>query len=152
VLSEPEGVPPLTEPMPPAPVPPDQAFLAKITPDLKAVLANEEAAGQPLRIEAIFWGVPLPDERGWKRDMTDLAPSVIIEGQLGQIVTILMRGSDVPALAALPTISTLRLPRSGAVQAVTAPEAPAGDRLQASGLSRLRWSARSCQPAPATST
>lgn len=128
VLPEPEGLP-AERPLPPEP-PPGQD---KFTADLRALLAQEGETAKPLRLEIILARAPEPDDPTWKRELTLAAPGAMIEGRLGPLVTLTTTGAQAAALAALPGVSGVRLPRSGALRAGAALDATALGRLQAVG-------------------
>ena len=126
VLAEPEGVAPAREP--PAFQPPDKdhAYLLKIGPTLRE-LAAQEGLTKPERLEVILDHTPGEAERGWQTALTEAVPGIAIEGRLGPLVTVMASPKQAPALAALPVVSVVRLPRPALVQ--TAP-AQAGRRAR----------------------
>lgn len=135
VIPEPEGTPPMKEvkiPEPPKP----QEFLS---PDLRALLAQEGEAAKPRRLEVILSRTPSIDDSDWRKQLAQAAPGLSIEGRLGQLVTVVAQPSQAPALAALPMVSAVRLPRSGMPQIQPAADSKDANRaaLQASGLARL---------------
>lgn len=135
VIPEPEGTPPVKEvkiPDPPKP----QEFLS---PDLRTLLAQGEAAAKPRRLEVLLSRTPDIDDKDWKKALMQAAPGLSIEGRLGQLVTVVAQPDQAPALATLPNVSAVRLPRSGMPQVHPAADGKDGSRaaLQASGLARL---------------
>lgn len=112
--------------------------LLKITPELRAVMEAGEAATRPTRMELFLSFNPESEQRNWRMSLIQAAPGLVIEGQLGQQLAIVARPDQVAALAALPFVSTLRLPRSGQPQmrprAVSAAEASWRNPLHAYGL------------------
>jgi hypothetical protein len=124
---------PAGRPTPPV-VPPGQE---KLTADLREALAGPAPAGGPQRLEVILAAAPaLSEDRTWLRPM-DL-PGVTVEGRLGPLVTVLV--SDIKtalALAALPEVAAVRLPR--VAQSSHQPEGrtKAVPLLDASGLTKL---------------
>jgi hypothetical protein len=71
--------------------------------------------------------------------LTQAAPGLAIQGRLGQLVTVVAQPDQSPALAALPIVSAVRLPRSGMPQVQPAAGAKDANQaaLQASGATRL---------------
>lgn len=139
VIPEPEGVAALKE-LPPAPeVPADEQHLQKLTPDLRLLLGNNEDAGKPRRLEVILSATPSGESTTWQKALLEISPTLVIEGRLGPIVTVLTAANKAPDLAASPLVSTVRLPRSGAPSPM--PTVAAKDRnrevLAASGLARF---------------
>ncbi|MCI0464119.1 MAG: hypothetical protein L0Z62_44870, partial [Gemmataceae bacterium] len=139
VIPEPAGVTAGRELPAPAELPREQAHLLKITPDLRALVAQEGEAARPARVEVILASLPPPGDRSWRRALTTAAPEAIVEGRLGPVVTLLARAGQASDLAALPFVASVRLPRSGAPLGRPSldPRANSRDVLQASGLDRL---------------
>jgi hypothetical protein len=134
-LPQPEGVP-LARELPPAPpLPAAGDPTAKISPDLRALKDGKT----PVRLEVILATLALADEEGWRRALSGAAPGLAIEGHAGSLVTVVARPTDAAALAQLPSVLTVRLPRPAIVQVL--PPAGAGgdsrDALDAAGLERL---------------
>jgi hypothetical protein len=102
---------PIADVMVPAPREPE--FLEKITPDLWALL--EAKNDEPIRVELLFAGELPVEDLSWRDMLREAAPGIFIEGHLGQVVDAVVQRSQVKTLAALPRISTLRLPRPSAV-------------------------------------
>jgi hypothetical protein len=129
------GMPPVAE-HPPLPAVPKGT--EKLAPDLRALLADKEAAAKPTRMEVILSFTPAAAERDWIKPLRQAAPSLAIDGRLGQLVSVHGLPEQMPAVAALPFVSTVRLPASARPQAQDAP-APANLReaLRAAGLERL---------------
>lgn len=127
---------PLPKERPPAPVAPKGQ--EKITPELRALLAGADAANAR-RLEVILRDTPRDrDDRGWIQELTRAAPGLVIEGRLGPLVTVSVPPSQTPALAALGSVSTVRLPRSGQPRVLSENVAADGrDALRASGLESL---------------
>jgi hypothetical protein len=140
VTPEPAGVPPAREPAAPAEVPQGQEFLQKVTPDLRALAAQEGQAGKPIRMDVILSTTPAPDAAAWERPLRDAIEGLVIEGRLGPVVSVLAAPEQAAGLAALPAVATVRLPRP-AVRPVPQPEdKPLDTRelLQTTGLERIR--------------
>jgi hypothetical protein len=119
---------------PPAPVVP--AGQEKLSSDLRELIADAARANKPVRLDVLLAYPPPPDQRGWERLFRVSVPGVKLEGILGDLVTITARPEQVPALAALPEVVGVRLPRP----AVAAPIEPGADSLAtllATGLERL---------------
>jgi hypothetical protein len=124
----------LVRPRPEQPAAP--ANLAKITPELRAILANKEEAAKPRRLEIILAQAPVPGTRTWQRPLQAASSSLEVQGQLGPLVSVVARPDEVPGLAALPAVSVVRLPRAAPLRTESAGEA-SGDPVHALGLDRL---------------
>jgi hypothetical protein len=137
VVPEPTGVPAVRQ-APAAESISAQDPLARLTPELRALTANEEQAAKPTRMQVILAMCPSPDDRGWQRELRGAAPGLVVEGRLGPVVTVLATPSQMPAVAGLPFVSTVRLPQA-ALQERVAGETPKDDRqvLRESGLDGL---------------
>jgi hypothetical protein len=108
----------VTQVMPSLPLPQARPALAappngqeKLAPELRTLVAAGGA--NPQRLEVILAQSPSGQDRSWERDLVQAAPGLIVEGQLGPLVSVLATPKQAPALAALASVSTVRLPRSG---------------------------------------
>jgi hypothetical protein len=129
----PDLPPPRPRPAPPA-IPKGQDSL---TPDLRAMLADQERAARPTRLEVILAFTPAAHERGWQGPLLRAAPGLVIEGRLGPVVSIVARPNQAPALAALPEVAAVRLPRVARPQLEPGEPNDAPRALLASGLTDL---------------
>lgn len=123
----------------PRPAPPAIAKgQEKLTPELRELLAAGEAA-KPQRLEVILSLTPDDSERTWRRDLTRAVPGLLIEGRVGPLVSVQVPPKELPALAALATVSTVRLPRSGQPRTAGLPaeKVDSAEALRGSGLLRL---------------
>ena len=92
------------------PIPADQPHLNKWTADLRRRLAEEGAATKPLRLEVILANTPPDADLEWRKPLA--AVGAAIEGRVGSVVTVTVpQGSKAADLAALPDVSSVRLPR-----------------------------------------
>jgi hypothetical protein len=132
VLPEPDGV---TAAVPPR-LSAVQADLSKVAPDLRALTKTTG----PTRLEILLTASPPDYDDSWRSALTAAAPGLQVEGRLGLLVTVRALPSQAAALAQLPLVSTIRLPRPAFVQPVTAaPDSVSiADALRASGLERLQ--------------
>ncbi|MFN4258343.1 MAG: hypothetical protein ACK4RK_03545 [Gemmataceae bacterium] len=114
--------------------PQDQQFLSG---DLRALLAAEP--NMPQRLEVILSYTPPEDDTSWRDDLQRAAPGLIIEGQLGPLVTVQAKPEQAKTLASLSIVSGVRLPRSGEPPLPSAPQRDDGedDILRRTGLDRL---------------
>jgi hypothetical protein len=103
------GVPPAKEPMLPPEPPKEQAYLLKIAPDLREG-ADQEGAGRPERLEIILAYAPDEGDRAWQQTLSRAVPNLVIEGQLGSLITVLASAKTAPALAQLPLVTVIRRP------------------------------------------
>ena len=141
VIQEGEGVAPVKELVAPPEVPKVQE---EISPELRALIAAEGEAAKPRRLEIVLVNTPEPGSRAWQRDLRAAVPEIVIEGHMGPYVTVLLAPEKVPAIAADPFVSLVRLPPSGAPRLL-----PPGDiksanheALRASGLDELHKQGR----------
>jgi hypothetical protein len=123
VAPEPAGTPPL-RPLPTFQAP--QKALEKVSPDLRALVAQADQKRRRPRMEVILAVTPRPTDRAWRHHLEDAAPGLVIEGQLGPLVTVRARVGRVPKLAALAEVAVVRLPRAARPQVVR-PGVPAKD-------------------------
>ena len=93
------------------PIPADQPHLNKWTADLRRRLAEEGAATKPLRLEVVLANTPPDADLEWRKPLA--AVGAAIEGRVGTVVTVTVpQGSKAADLAALPDVSSVRLPRA----------------------------------------
>lgn len=120
----------------PAPVPPAHA---KLSPDLREVLADAARAGAPQRLEAVLAQAPPEDDRTWVTRIAGGLPGVTIEGAIGPVVTVLAPPAAAPSLAAREGVLGMRLPRVArpGSQAPGGPDEAWKPLLDRSGLARL---------------
>jgi hypothetical protein len=106
------GREPLKEP---APIPArGNPNLEKIGDALWALVSQKEKETTLARVEIILAYDPGENE-SWRPALLKAAPSLIVEGRLGPILTGQIRLGQVPALTALPVVSVVRLPRPAEV-------------------------------------
>jgi hypothetical protein len=99
---------PMTVALPP--IPPDQAYLAKLTADIRRRLAEEGARDKPLRVEVVLVTAPSDLDHGWRLPLA--GAGALIEGRVGSVVTVLLpQGSRAETIAAQPDVASVRLPR-----------------------------------------
>jgi len=103
----PDMPPPAPRPRPPK-VPRGQE---KLSPDLRDVLNDAAAAAKPMRLEVILAGVPSAEDKSFIPMLRGAAAGLIVEGRLGPLVTVAAKPSQATALAALPEVIGVRLPR-----------------------------------------
>jgi hypothetical protein len=135
VIPEPAGVAPIKD----VRAPENPRAQEKITPELRALIANADQAAKPARIEIILSATPSEANSNWPKDLIALVPQLIVEGRYGQIVTAVVAPEKVPPLTESPLVSTIRLPRSGAPlpQPNIDGKKRTGQALDAAGLPRL---------------
>ena len=88
----------------PQPVP---QGMDKFTPDLRELAADEARAAQPLRIELIY--ALTPSAEALRR--LAAAQDLVVEGQLGPVVTVTAPQMTIRALTTVDEIAVMRLPR-----------------------------------------
>src|SRR5262249_27402853 len=117
VVPEPAGVPPAKDVAAEAGLPSTDAQ-ARLTPAARALLADEAQATKPTRLQILLATNSAHDDLGWQQDLRRAAPGLVVEGRLGQIVTVLATPAQMPSAAELPMVSNVRLPRAALPEAV----------------------------------
>src|SRR5262249_45401901 len=105
----------------------------------QALIAQADQAANPARMQVILAETPGRDDRSWQQQLLRSVPGLVIEGRLGQIVDVVAPPDRAPQLAAMPSVSTVRLPRA-ALHQDQKPEDPATDVqavLRDSGIERM---------------
>jgi hypothetical protein len=110
VLPDPQAIKELPEVEPRSP-----AFLEKISPDLWELVKGKEVSSKPIRVQVAFAGSVAENDPVWKMLLREVTPGFLIEGQLGQFVTGMIRLDQVKQLAEAPLVSVIRLPRTPSV-------------------------------------
>lgn len=128
----PDLPPPAARPEPPA-IPKGQE---KLTPELRELVGDAKATA-PARLEVILARTPDDGERGWADALLQGSPGLVIEGRLGPLVSVRVAPGQAPVLAALPDVTTVRLPRAARPRLETADKVEGWEPLRASGLVRL---------------
>jgi len=109
----------------------------KLTPELRTLLPKDKTPGKVERMEVILASTPAEMDRDWLQTLTRAVPDLAIEGRVGPLVTVRGPVTDAIVLAALPAVSTVRLPRSGEPRLVSEGRNDPKEVLSASGLERL---------------
>jgi hypothetical protein len=115
------------------PVPPGQA---KLSAGLRDLSAQPEQAGRPTRLEVLLAYEPESRDRNWQTTLQGAAPGAAIEGILGSVVTLVARPDQTAALAVVPQVVGVRLPRIARSIALDAQADDLTNRI-AAGLERL---------------
>jgi hypothetical protein len=115
----------------PTAVPKDQE---KIAPELRAILKNAE----PARMEVILARTPSDDEPAAVAPLRRAAPGLVVEGRMGPLISVRAAPAQAPALAALPDVAVVRLPRVARPRLEAAEAVDDWDPLLASGVAKLR--------------
>jgi len=132
VLSDAEPIAEITLPGPRFP-----EYLEKISPDLWAKVEDKDQQNFAVRVELIFSGTLTSEDQNWLRVIQEAAPGLFVEGQLGQVVSAVVRLGQVKSLAILPSISTIRLQRPVRVD-VDPNTTQSGDNAKALSLTGLK--------------
>jgi hypothetical protein len=138
-VPEPAGVAPIK----PLPEPqPTEKELEKVSPDVRALIGKEKT--KRLRLEIILALTPGPNDRAWREELDDAAPSIVIEGRLGPLVTAIALAGEVPELARLPIVSVIRTPIPSRPEVVPVKGSKADNArvLRSLGLHRLKMPQR----------
>jgi hypothetical protein len=89
-------------------VPPGQE---KFSPAFRALLADPEAKAQPRRLEVILALTPPEGDRSWLPLLRPRGSGIVVEGQIGPLVTVYGPPAAVADLARFPEVAVIRLPR-----------------------------------------
>jgi hypothetical protein len=127
----------LVKPLPEQPAAP--AGQEKLAPEVRALLGDKDAAAKPHRMEILLWLTPAPEDRRWQADLRGAVTELLIEGQLGPVVSVVARPDQIPALAALPSVTGIRLLRAARLDLEPANKGKgdAAAALRKSGLEKL---------------
>jgi hypothetical protein len=108
--------------------------LNKISPALRAQIGRAQSA----RIEVVVGGTANGEMPAWTQNLEVLVPGAFIEGQAGPLFSIRARTDLAPALARLPDVVNVRLPRPADPESLIG-EGVAENQplLQKTGLARL---------------
>jgi hypothetical protein len=134
ILPDTQAIKQLAEPEPRFP-----DYLEKISADLWELVKEKDLPPTPVRIQIGFAGNITPEDTGWKLMLREVTPGFFIEGQLGQFVTGIAQLDHVKRLAAVSSVSVIRLPRVPMVEVDPAVKIK-GDNARAlaqSGLTEL---------------
>ncbi|HZZ79692.1 MAG TPA: hypothetical protein VFE62_14325, partial [Gemmataceae bacterium] len=115
------------------------AALEKISPDLWELVKGKDVPSTPMRVEIAFAGDVGTNDAVWHLLLREVTPGFVIEGQVGQFITGMIRLDQVKALAQAQLVSTIRMPRPPAVN-VNPAVVRKGDNakvLEQSGLAEL---------------
>jgi hypothetical protein len=104
--------------------------LEKLSRDLRDLLAKPENRTKRYRLEVILTQVPKDTDGGWRRLLSREAPSLIVEGRLGPLVTGTALLGEARDLARLDDVSSVRLPRPARAQLIP-PKGSAADNSKA---------------------
>ncbi len=129
-----------SEPIVQVPVPKERSpeFLEKISSDLWALVGEKGQDNETVRVELVFAGT-LAAEGRWQNLLKEAVPTLFVEGQVGQVVSVIVNHAQVRTLAVLPGISTIRLPRLARVDVEPTAVLPGNNAkaLAKSGLEEL---------------
>src|SRR5262249_3674141 len=116
-------------------VPQDEQYLLKIARGLRELPTQDK----PVRMEVFLARAPAEADRVWHRDLLLAAPESVIVGRIGAIVTVAARPDQAAALAKLPNVITIGLPRPASVGNFLSPgsEVSRESVLRLAGLDRL---------------
>jgi hypothetical protein len=117
-------------------------YLDKISADLWELVKEKEVEPTVVRVQIIIAGTLPADENRWRETLLQAAPNFFVEGYLGNGVAGLVPLDQVKAIAALPAVSVVRLPRPLRVDIDPALKTP-GDNARALNLTGVAgWHAR----------
>ena len=131
------GMPlPVPRPRPPQ-VPKGQE---KLSPALRELFSDAAGAAKPTHLEVILAATPRTEDDSYRGMLVRAAPGLVVEGRLGPLVSVVASPIQASALAALPAVTGVRLPRLPQPARPTA--SPDNTRwqplLKASGAARLQ--------------
>jgi hypothetical protein len=119
-----------------APAPIVEPALAKLSPDLIALIADEKAANTIVRLDVILFRTAEPNDPEWRSRMMSAA-NLGFEGVAGNVVTIAALAGAARQLAALPEVASVRLPRPAAAAIPSGGIIRPADALKATHLDQL---------------
>jgi hypothetical protein len=124
---------PLPSPRPPLPEVP--LAQQKLTSALRALLADAAVR----RLEVILTTTPPEGSHEWERELHRVVPTLVIEGRVGEVVSVRCKAADALKLAVLQDVSTVRLPppAESAVLILPDEQGDSAKVLAAAGLDRL---------------
>jgi hypothetical protein len=115
VFPEDEAPAPVAGQPPLAPPPAEQPQAAVLSADLRRLIEQAKEAG-PVRVEMIVNFKPDPNENSWRQRIRFDNGQTVIEGLLDNVITLTVPESNqVYALAKLPFVTSIRLPRTASV-------------------------------------
>jgi hypothetical protein len=117
----------------------DDIALEKISADLWGLVSKKGQEGQTVRLEILLATAPAAGSLSWKDALRQAAPSLFIEGRVAQSVTATALLGEVKALAHVPEVSVVRLPRPPLIQLGPAAALKGDDAraLEMSGVAAL---------------
>jgi subtilisin family serine protease len=134
----------LPDDAPPAPFPPPEEMkggAAKVSADLLELVRSKDKdkAEAVRRVEIILAREPAASDSSWRQLLRRVAPGLELEGRLGPVVTVTMPLPRVEAVAELPIVSVVRLPRAPTLGAAPGAALKGDDAkaLQAIGIGPL---------------
>ena len=122
---------PVPSARPPAPAVPKE--LEKVGPELRDL----QDKADPARLEVILTRTPADGDRRWYALLKAAAPELVVEGRLGPLVTVRAALNQAKALAALPDVAAVRLPRVARPRLEAAEAVEGWEPLRASGVAKL---------------
>jgi hypothetical protein len=128
---------PLLAPVEPELRSPD--YLEKLSPELWELVKQPEPPASRIRVQVAFIGAISEQDTSWRQGLAESVPGFFIEGQLGQFITGLIPVAEIKTLAAIPSVSVIRLPRLTRVDADPALKVPGNNAkvLTESGVAAL---------------
>lgn len=100
------------------------------------------------RVDVLLNFTPDPNRRRWLEDLETAAPSLILEGRLGPLLSVRMKAGEVQALARLGIVSAIRPPRKATSAVLRLPD-DEGDPaavLKATGLDEVLRQGKPARP------
>lgn len=118
--------------------PQGQEYLLKLSPRVRA-LALQQGQAAIERLDVILGFVPNMGDRAWRQAIRQAAPGTLIEGRLGELAVLRTPVKNAVALARMPFVSAIRLPRpaTSPVRPADVPEGGTRAALRESGLDQL---------------
>jgi hypothetical protein len=111
--------------------------LEKVSPELRPLLAGDAAKAAATRLEVLLAQTPPEDDESWDRPLRAAVPGIVIEGRVGGLVTAVAPPAAAAALAALPEVAGVRLPRVAHAKLYPSEIVEGWEPLKAGGLARL---------------
>jgi len=113
------------------------AYLEKISEDLWGTVLRKDMQKEIVRVQLILVGSPSPNSKETRAMLATAAPSFVIDGWFGPVVTGAVYVEEVPRLSAIPQVSALRRVRQLDMRVDPKSKTAAGDNQKALDLSGL---------------
>jgi hypothetical protein len=114
-------------------------YLEKLSADLWTLVEKKDQDNQVVRLQLVLIGTPSPEDKDLRFNLQQAAPSLLIDGWLGQVITGSATVGHAARLASLPEVSAVQLTRAVKVDVNPAIKVASDNAkaLELSGLAKL---------------